>query len=146
MSKVLIVEDEEAIAEIEKDYLKLSGFEVTVKSDGALHYKDSKLSDLTIEESQYIDKQKDKLAINNNILIIRIDCNYIGLEDRYEYIKKNICSSILKDILPLHLIDFDEANRKSQQSLLVESCKMWDKGYRVQDIIEEIGIMQMNKC
>ena len=34
MSKVLIVEDEEAIAEIEKDYLKLSGFEVTVKSDG----------------------------------------------------------------------------------------------------------------
>ena len=34
MSKVLIVEDEEAIAVIEKDYLKLSGFEVTVKSDG----------------------------------------------------------------------------------------------------------------
>ena len=34
MSKVLIVEDEEAIAEIEKDYLELSGFEVTVKSDG----------------------------------------------------------------------------------------------------------------
>ena len=34
MSKVLIVEDEEAIAEIEKDYLELSGFEVTIKSDG----------------------------------------------------------------------------------------------------------------
>ena len=34
MSKVLIVEDEEAIAEIEKDYLELSGFDVTVKSDG----------------------------------------------------------------------------------------------------------------
>lgn len=34
MSKVLIVEDEEAISEIEKDYLELSGFEVTVKSDG----------------------------------------------------------------------------------------------------------------
>ena len=29
MSKVLIVEDEEAIADIEKDYLELSGFEVT---------------------------------------------------------------------------------------------------------------------
>ena len=28
MSKVLIVEDEEAIADIEKDYLELSGFEV----------------------------------------------------------------------------------------------------------------------
>ena len=30
MSKVLIVEDEEAIADIEKDYLELSGFEVTI--------------------------------------------------------------------------------------------------------------------
>ena len=28
MSKILIVEDEEAIADLEKDYLELSGFEV----------------------------------------------------------------------------------------------------------------------
>ena len=34
MSKVLIVEDDEAIAEIERDYLELSGFDVTIKSDG----------------------------------------------------------------------------------------------------------------
>lgn len=34
MSKVLIVEDEDAIAEIERDYLKLSGFDVTLASDG----------------------------------------------------------------------------------------------------------------
>ena len=34
MSRVLIVEDEEAIAEIESDYLELSGFEVTIKADG----------------------------------------------------------------------------------------------------------------
>lgn len=32
--KVLIVEDEESIAELEKDYLELSGFEVTVAKDG----------------------------------------------------------------------------------------------------------------
>ena len=29
MSKILIIEDEESIAELEKDYLELSGFEVT---------------------------------------------------------------------------------------------------------------------
>ena len=34
MSKILIVEDEEAIAELEKDYLELSGFEVQVANDG----------------------------------------------------------------------------------------------------------------
>ena len=30
MSRILIIEDEEAIAELEKDYLELSGFEVII--------------------------------------------------------------------------------------------------------------------
>ena len=34
MSKILIIEDEEAIAELEKDYLELSDFEVTVEMTG----------------------------------------------------------------------------------------------------------------
>ena len=34
MSKILIVEDEVAIADLEKDYLELSGFEVEVENDG----------------------------------------------------------------------------------------------------------------
>lgn len=34
MSKILIIEDEEAIAELEKDYLELSDFEVEIENDG----------------------------------------------------------------------------------------------------------------
>ena len=34
MSKILIIEDEEAIADLEKDYLELCGFEVEVATDG----------------------------------------------------------------------------------------------------------------
>ena len=34
MSKILIIEDEEAIADLEKDYLELSGFEVEIAADG----------------------------------------------------------------------------------------------------------------
>lgn len=34
MSRILIIEDEEAIADLEKDYLELSGFEVTVENRG----------------------------------------------------------------------------------------------------------------
>ncbi|MBR5115695.1 MAG: response regulator, partial [Lachnospiraceae bacterium] len=34
MSKVLIIEDEESIADLEKDYLELSDFTVTVCGDG----------------------------------------------------------------------------------------------------------------
>ena len=35
MSKILIVEDELAIAELERDYLELSGFDVTLETNGA---------------------------------------------------------------------------------------------------------------
>ena len=34
MSRILIIEDEEAIADLEKDYLELSGFEVTIENRG----------------------------------------------------------------------------------------------------------------
>ena len=34
MSKILIIEDEEAIADLEKDYLELSGFEVEIENNG----------------------------------------------------------------------------------------------------------------
>lgn len=39
MSKILIVEDERAIAELEKDYLELSDFEVEVETDGEMGLK-----------------------------------------------------------------------------------------------------------
>ncbi len=34
MSKILIVEDEEAIADLEKDYLEMSGYDVMIENDG----------------------------------------------------------------------------------------------------------------
>ena len=34
MSRILIVEDEISIAELERDYLELSGFEVEIDTDG----------------------------------------------------------------------------------------------------------------
>ena len=39
MSKILIIEDEESIADLEKDYLELSGFEVAIENRGDLGLK-----------------------------------------------------------------------------------------------------------
>lgn len=39
MSKILIIEDEEAIADLEKDYLELSDFEVEIANNGTLGEK-----------------------------------------------------------------------------------------------------------
>ena len=34
MSRILIIEDEMTIAELEKDYLELSGFQVEIETNG----------------------------------------------------------------------------------------------------------------
>ncbi len=39
MNKILIIEDEEAIADLEKDYLELSGFDVTIEGHGEVGLK-----------------------------------------------------------------------------------------------------------
>ena len=39
MSRILIVEDERAIAELDKDYLELSGYEVVITTDGKKGYE-----------------------------------------------------------------------------------------------------------
>lgn len=41
MSKILIIEDEESIADLEKDYLELSGFEVKVENRGDTGLKEA---------------------------------------------------------------------------------------------------------
>ena len=42
MKKILIVEDDIAIAEIERDFLEIEGFNVTIESDGLEGYKKAK--------------------------------------------------------------------------------------------------------
>ena len=48
MSKILIIEDEEAIADLEKDYLELSGFEVEIENRRALWPETSPGGGITI--------------------------------------------------------------------------------------------------
>lgn len=48
MSKILIVEDELPIAELEKDYLELSGFEVTIETNGEQGYERAASGDFNL--------------------------------------------------------------------------------------------------
>ena len=48
MNRILIIEDELAIAELEKDYLELSDFQVDVETDGETGAKKA------LEEDYYI--------------------------------------------------------------------------------------------
>ena len=121
-------------------YFGINNKQYIVEMDGGFHEKlHSKVKQYTLDDIKYIDSMKDKLAINHGIEMIRIDCSY-DYHDRYIYILNNILNSNLTKILPLESINFDEANIKSQKSLLVEACDLWNKGYTAHEIMSELNI------
>lgn len=124
-------------------YFGINNKQYIIEMDGGFHEKlHSKEKYCTLEDIKYIDCMKDTLATEHNIEMIRIDCIYEN-HDRYDYILNNILNSKLSEILPLNQIDFDEANRKSQKSLLVEACNLWNEGFTAHGIMEKLHI---SKC
>lgn len=74
-----------------------------------------------------IDLYKDKMALEHNIKVIRIDCNYTS-KDRFEYVKQHILESELSNVFNIFDIDFIKCDIDSQKSLFIETCKLWDSG------------------
>ena len=115
--------------------------EYIIEMDGGLGHGNRSYtnSDRDKEELLFRDAEKDRLANEHNIEVIRIDCDY-GTNDRYQFILKNILISKLATILDLSSIDFDESNKLSQQSLLLKTVELWNDGYSVGQIKESIHI------
>lgn len=79
-----------------------------IEMDGEFHKKDNPMSGQTKEESKSIDDYKDRLANENGIEVIRIDCDY-GSKDRFEYVK----CSILNNNKLNELFDLNKVNWKN---------------------------------
>lgn len=121
-------------------YFGINGKEYIIEMDGGFHDNPHAKSGLSTSDSKYIDGQKDSLARKHGIQIIRIDCNYPKISERYSYIKHNILNSDLAKIIDLSCINFNEVDIKSMQSLLIESCKMWNNGNTVNHIGELLSV------
>lgn len=98
--------------------------------DGEFHYKDNTLNGKSLKESQEIDKYKDFLAKQNNILLIRIDCR----ESNKDYIKRNILSSKLVTIFDLSLIDWNKCDKYATSNIVKEACDLYNDG--IQNTLE----------
>ena len=122
-------------------YLGVGGIEYIIEMDGAFHNKSYTNSTQTVEEAKEIDAIKDKLANEQNINVIRIDCAYCN-EDRFQYIKENICNSKLADIVDLSKVDFEECNKQSLNSLVIQAGKLWNDGYTIGKILDELAISE----
>ena len=107
--------------------------------DGGLGHGNKSL-DISKEDSIFIDDEKDKLALQNGIKVIRVDCNY-GSTNRFEFIKNNILSSELSNIIDMSKINFNDANIEAQSSLFIKCCHLWNMGYNAQEIAKEIKVV-----
>lgn len=91
----------------------LNGNKIIVEMDGGYHY--AKNYDYLTKNDSY----KDELAEKHGITIIRINCNYLKVGQRYNMVKTNL-SEALKDIFDLSNVDWDKCNEVGISNKLIE--------------------------
>lgn len=113
-----------------------------IETDGGFHYDECKSINaaLSLEERQKIDHIKDKLALENGYSIIRIDCNYCNVSNRFNYIKQNIINALCS-IYDLSSIDWVEADKLSEESKVELACILWESNNRIttMEIADRLG-------
>ena len=109
-----------------------------IEMDGGFHTSDNKMNGKTKEESKLIDEYKDKLAEEHGIEVIRIDCDYKNIPNRFSYIKNNIVNSQLNTIFNLSNIDWNSINRECEKNLLKIVCGYYEanKNKTISDLEE----------
>ena len=116
------------------NYFEYNNKSYILEMDGMWHYKDNKLSGKTYEESKKIDDYKDSLALERDIIVIRIDSRY---SDK-EYIINQIKNSLLSSIFNLDLVDWDKCEENANKSITREICNYYNEHKLTLKKLEEI--------
>lgn len=93
------------------------------------------------ETSIKIDNEKDRLAKENGLKIIRIDCRYPSMSNRFKYIKTEI-EKELGEILNFENVNWELINELSLESNMIKSWEMWNKNMSISNISKELNISE----
>lgn len=96
-------------------YFKIENQEYLIEMDGGFHKTNTQ---------QKTDKIKDKLAIDNHMILVRIDCDYRG-GNPIKFIQENIMKSYLCKILPFENVDWNKCAQQSMENLITKVCDIW---------------------
>lgn len=102
------------------NYFEYNDKSYVLEMDGAFHVLDNRMSGTTAYETNLIDKEKDRLAEEHNITIVRIDC-YVS---DFEYIKNNFLCSELSVIFNLDVINWLKCEEYALSNLVKIVCKL----------------------
>ena len=99
---------------------------IIIEMDGGLGHgkKIHGKSNLTGEETKFIDDEKDRMAKENGFTLIRVDCDYNSKTNhRFEIIKNNAILK-LNTILDLTNVDWNKVAINANRNLMLEACQI----------------------
>lgn len=101
-----------------------------IEMDGSFHYENKSWGNHDYFKQQKADREKDKLAYENGVGMIRIDSR----KSEENYLKNNILNSELSEIFNLNNIDWDLCNKKALSNIVKEACMYYEQNkYNISD-------------
>ena len=113
----------EALAKLMDKYNEMDKLELEYQDK-----YDNREEDRRLKEKQLQHDKKDALAKSHNINVVRVDCNYIDIENRYDYIKEHILISELSQVLDLSKINFSLCRIVAEKSIFISVCDLVNQG------------------
>ena len=87
-----------------------------------------------IDSAPYITPYLNNIK-EHDIEVVRIDCAYTHVKERFDYIKKHIINSRFSTIFDLSSIDWRECEKFASSSILIDVCNLWDESnYNIKEI------------
>lgn len=97
---------------------------VIIEMDGALgHGNGNKINKTTRQETQATDDYKDKMALKNNLKVIRVNC----LKSDIDFIKDNIIQSRIFTVKELQKIDFRLCEETALSNRAKDVCDYYNR-------------------
>lgn len=104
------------------NYFEYNGEKYILEADGGFHFQFNTYTNESSYQAQLKDLEKENIAHQHGISVIRIDCRKSNLD----YISNNILNSILSELFDLSTIDWDVCNKQATNSLIYEVCKNYN--------------------
>ena len=102
----------------------LPDLKITIEAHGMQHYKHTGRG-RSLSEEQLNDVQKKSFSESLGNNHIEIDCR----KSDYKYLK-GVCIDSLNKHFDLSFIDWDKIYTYCNSSLVIEACKLWEKGFK----------------
>lgn len=121
------------------NYFKYNGKSYVLEMDGGIGHGNKKFGSNEKDFDGYKrDQIKDDLALQHNICVIRVDCDY-PVDNRFEYIKNSILNSQLSYIFNLSDINWILCDKQAQNKLVPQVAELYNQGLSLLEIKETLG-------